>query len=49
MAGNYYTLQEVMEKIGKSEDQVKDLVKEGTLRQYLDKGQPLFDQTQLDS
>lgn len=48
MAGKYYTLQEVMEKLGKSEDQVKDLVKEGSLRQYLDKGQPLFDQTQVD-
>ena len=48
MAGKYYTLQEVMEKLGKSEDQVKDLVKEGTLRQYLDKGQPLYDQAQVD-
>jgi hypothetical protein len=48
MAGKYYTLQEVMEKLGKSEDQIKDLVKEGSLRQYLDKGQPLFDQTQVD-
>lgn len=49
MAVKYYTLQEVMEKLGKSEQQVKDLVKEGTLRQYLDKGQPLFDQTQVDA
>ncbi|HOQ05659.1 MAG TPA: hypothetical protein PKY88_10655 [Anaerohalosphaeraceae bacterium] len=49
MAGKYYTLQEVMEKLGKSEEQVKALVKEGTLRQYLDKGQPLFDQTQVDA
>ncbi|HOM60534.1 MAG TPA: helix-turn-helix domain-containing protein [Anaerohalosphaeraceae bacterium] len=49
MAGKYYTLQEVMEKLGKSEEQVKNLVKEGTLRQYLDKGQPLFDQTQVDA
>jgi len=48
MAGKYYTLQEVMEKLGKTEDQIKDLVKEGSLRQYLDKGQPLFDQTQVD-
>lgn len=49
MAGKYYTLQEVMEKLGKSEEQVRDLVKEGSLRQYLDKGQPLFDQTQVDA
>ncbi|MEJ5260517.1 MAG: helix-turn-helix domain-containing protein [Anaerohalosphaeraceae bacterium] len=49
MAGKYYTLQEVMEKLGKSEEQVKALVKEGTLRQYLDKGQALFDQTQVDA
>ncbi len=48
MPAKYYSLQEVMEKLGKSEDQVKDLVKEGTLRQYLDKGQPLFDQAQVD-
>ena len=49
MAGKYYTMQEVMEKLGKSEQEVKDLVKEGKLRQFLDRGNPLFDPEQVDA
>lgn len=49
MAGKYYTMQEVTEKLGKSEQEVKNLVKEGKLRQFLDRGNPLFDPQQVDA
>ncbi len=42
MAEDFYTMQEVMEKLRKSEEQVQDLVKQGKLRQYMDAGSAMF-------
>ncbi len=42
MAEDFYTMQEVMEKLRQSEEQVQDLVKQGKLRQYMDSGNPMF-------
>lgn len=38
----YYNIQEVMAKLRKSEEDVKGLVKEGRLRQYMDSGKAVF-------
>ena len=42
MAGMFYKLQEVAEKLGKSEDEVRELVKEGKLREFRDGAELLF-------
>ena len=42
MAEDFYTMQEVMEKLRKSEQEVQDLVKQGKLRQYMDAGSAMF-------
>lgn len=42
MAEDFYTMQEVMEKLRKSEQEVQDLVKQGKLRQYMDAGEAMF-------
>ena len=42
MAGMFYKLQEVAEKLGKSEDEVRELVKEGKLREFRDGASLLF-------
>lgn len=42
MAEDFYTMQEVMEKLQKTEQEVQDLVKQGQLRQYMDAGKPMF-------
>ncbi|WP_146659248.1 helix-turn-helix domain-containing protein [Anaerohalosphaera lusitana] len=42
MAGKFYTLQEVVEKLGKSEDEVRGLVKEGKLNEFRDGSKLLF-------
>ena len=42
MAEDFYTMQEVMEKLRKSEQEVQDLVKQGKLRQYMDAGNAMF-------
>ena len=42
MADDFYTIQEVMEKLQKTEQEVQDLVKQGQLRQYMDAGKPMF-------
>ena len=49
MAENYYTMQEVMEKLQKTEPEVQDLVKQGTLRQYMESGNPMFKVEDIDS
>ena len=49
MAENYYTMQEVMEKLRKTEPEVQDLVKQGTLRQYMESGNPMFKVEDIDS
>lgn len=42
MASTYYKMQEVMDKLGKSEKDVQKLIKQGKLRQYMDAGKPVF-------
>lgn len=38
----YYKMQEVMDKLRKTEEEVQELVKQGKLRQYMDAGKPVF-------
>ena len=42
MAGMFYSLEEVCEKLGKSEDEIKRLVQEGKLREFRDGSKLLF-------
>jgi hypothetical protein len=49
MAENFYTMQEVMEKLRKTEQEVQELVKQGTLRQYMDAGKPMFKIDDIDT
>jgi excisionase family DNA binding protein len=42
MAGMFYTIQEVMEKLGKSEQEVRNLVKDGKIREYRDGASVLY-------
>jgi len=49
MAGMFYSLQEVMDKLGKSEDELADLVKEGKLREFRDGPNLLFKVEEVDS
>jgi excisionase family DNA binding protein len=42
MAGMFYSIQEVAEKLGKSEDEVRQLVKTGQLREFRDGPNLLF-------
>jgi hypothetical protein len=46
---NYYNMQEVMEKLRKTEAEVQSLVKQGQLRQYLDSGKPVFKVEDVDN
>ena len=45
----YYDIQQVTEKLRKSEDEVQNLVKEGRLRQYMDSGNTLFKAEEVDA
>jgi hypothetical protein len=49
MAGTFYSIQEVMEKLGKSEDQIKELVKDGKLREFRDGAKLLYKTREVDS
>lgn len=49
MADNFYTMQEVMEKLRKTEQEVQDLVKQGKLRQYMDAGKAMYKKEDIDS
>jgi len=49
MADNFYTIQQAMDKLQKSEQEVQDLVKQGQLRQYMDNGKPMFKKEDIDS
>ncbi|MBL7214337.1 MAG: hypothetical protein ISS71_01530 [Phycisphaerae bacterium] len=49
MAENFYTMQEVMEKLRKTEQEVQDLVKQGKLRQYMDAGKPMYKKEDIDT
>jgi len=42
MAGMFYTLKEVVEKLGKSEDEIKALISQGKLREFRDGANLLF-------
>ena len=42
MAGMFYSIQEVAEKLGKSEDEVRQIVKSGRLREFRDGPNLLF-------
>ena len=42
MAGMFYTLQEVIEKLGKTEAEIKAFVKEGKLREFRDGAKQLY-------
>ncbi|MBN1392440.1 MAG: helix-turn-helix domain-containing protein [Sedimentisphaerales bacterium] len=42
MAGMFYSLQEVAAKLGKTEDEVKDIIKQGRLREFRDGSNLLF-------
>ncbi len=42
MAGMFFTLQEVVEKLGKSEAQVQEFIKDGKLREFRDGAKLLF-------
>jgi len=49
MAGMFYTIQEVATKLGKSEDQLKEMVKEGKLREFRDGAKILFKVNEVDA
>jgi excisionase family DNA binding protein len=42
MAGMFYSMQEVMEKLGKTEQEVRGLIKDGKIREYRDGNSILF-------
>jgi len=42
MAGMFYTLEEVVEKLGKSADEIKELIRQGRLREFRDGTNLLF-------
>lgn len=47
MAGTFYTLQEAAQKLGKTESQVKDLIKQGKIREYRDGTKVLYKQDEI--
>lgn len=49
MAEMFYSLEQVMEKLGKSKDQVKSLVQQGKLREFRDGEKLLFKTDQVDA
>ncbi len=49
MAGMYYSLQEVIEKLGKSESEIKEMVKDGKLHEFRDGAQVVFKIDEVDA
>jgi len=49
MAGEYYSLEEVIEKLGKSEKQIKNLVSEGRLHEFRDGSKMLYKIAEVDA
>jgi excisionase family DNA binding protein len=47
MAGTFYTLQEAAQKLGKTESQVRELIKEGKIREYRDGTKVLYKQDEI--
>ncbi|MBN1125750.1 MAG: helix-turn-helix domain-containing protein [Sedimentisphaerales bacterium] len=48
MAGMFYNLQEVVEKLGKTDVQIKEMVREGKLREFRDGSKLLFKVEEVD-
>jgi hypothetical protein len=48
MAGTFYTLQEAMEKLGKSEQDIRNFIKQGKIREYRDGAKVLYKQDEVD-
>jgi excisionase family DNA binding protein len=48
MAGSFYTLQEVMAKLGKSEQDVREFIRQGKIREYRDGTKVLYKQDEVD-
>ncbi|MCI0498565.1 MAG: hypothetical protein L0Y36_02640 [Planctomycetales bacterium] len=46
---NYYNMQEVMNKLRKTEPEVQEMIKQGNLRQYMDSGKPVFNVEDVDA
>ncbi|RKY04703.1 MAG: hypothetical protein DRP66_11390, partial [Planctomycetota bacterium] len=49
MAGSYYSLQEVVEKFGKSESEIKEMVRAGKLHEFRDGAQVVFKVDEVDA
>lgn len=49
MAGMYYSLQEVIGKLGKSESEIKEMVKDGKLHEFRDGAQVVFKVDEVDA
>jgi len=49
MAGMYYSLQDVMKKLGKNEAVIKEMVKEGKLHEYRDGAKVVFRTDEVDA
>ena len=49
MAGMFYSLQEVTDRLGKSEDEVRKLIKQGKLREFRDGTKLLFKVEEVDA
>lgn len=49
MAGMFYSIQEVATKLAKSEDQIREMVKEGKLREFRDGAKILFKVNEVDA
>ncbi|MGB7581029.1 MAG: helix-turn-helix domain-containing protein, partial [Sedimentisphaerales bacterium] len=49
MAGMFYSIKEVAEKLGKSEDEVRQIVKSGRLREFRDGSNLLFKVDEVNS
>lgn len=48
MAKPFYSMEEVCEKLGKSQDEIKELVRDGTLREFRDAGKIFFKAEDVD-
>ena len=49
MAEDYYSLDEVIEKLGKSKDEIKKLISEGKLHEYRDGPKPVYKVSEVDA
>ncbi len=47
MAGTFYTLEEAMQKLGKTDAELRDMVKKGEIREYRDGNRVLYKQDEI--